>query len=561
MDAHTGANTGMAQHLLQASVGSIGLKRAGSIAGGTIPHDQLLRAKLNQFLVLGPGQEGVSVSQQKGKCGTCNAGFTFRLARIAAHFAKKGGFGVGACTQPPPEAVALSLKVFEVQKAKVQKVAGRDERDIGGLFGQTPPSMAERGAGAAIHQEYAQQWVSGTGRPADYAMQSHAQPETSIAPHLSQAPTIGLKRAGTPNSPSTPNDQLLRSQLNQFLVIAPGQEGISVSQQKGRCGTCNMSFTFRLARIAAHFTRQGGNGVGACTEPPAEAVALAIKVFACQKAKAQKIVGKEGRNAGLLDQTSPDMAEQEAGAAAHQAYAQQGVSSTGRPGDGHAATAMALQASKRAIGLKRSTATLLNDQLRAKLGQFLILSPGQEGRSVSQQKGRCGTCDMTFTFRLLRIAAHFTKQSGNGVGPCTQPPAEAVALSLKVFEVLKATVHKGTGKEPKDAGLLDRKPTITAERGARAATNQAYAQWVLGTGQSFNIGRNHLFKKFVKAAIKDPQWQPEDRFTLATTRLNKEAESIRKSLGSWIGEDAEKFGCTIGLDGWTNGQVNVIDRH
>lgn len=548
----------MAQHLLQASIDSIGFKRSGSIAGGTVPHDQLLRAKLNQFLVLGPGQEGVSVSQQKGKCGTCNAGFTFRLARIAAHFAKKGGFGVGACTQPPPEAVALSLKVFEVQKAKVQKVAGRDERDPG-PFGQTPPSMAERGAGAAIHQEYAQQWVSGTGRPADYAAQPHAHPETSMAPHLPQTPSrsIGMKRAGTPISPSIPNDQLLRSQLNQFLVIAPGQEGISVSQQKGRCSTCNMSFTFRLARIAAHFTRQGGNGVGACTEPPAEAVALAIKVFACQKAKAQKIVGKE-RGAGLLNQTLPDMAERGAGAAAYQAYAQQEVSGTVRPCDFHAGTGMAPQASKRSIGLKRSTATLLNDQLRAKLGQFLVLSPGQEGLSVSQQKGRCGTCDMTFTFRLLRVAAHFTKQSGNGVGPCTQPPAEAVALSLKVFEVLKATVHKGAGKEAKDAGLLDQKPPIMAERGVRAATNQAYAQWVLGTGQSFNIGRNHLFKKFIKAAIKDPQWQPEDRFTLVTTRLDKETESVRKGLSAWIGEDAEKFGCTIGLDGWTNGQVTTL---
>ncbi|CAN0427469.1 unnamed protein product, partial [Laminaria digitata] len=127
------------------------------------------------------------------------------------------------------------------------------------------------------------------------------------------------------------------------------------------------------------------------------------------------------------------------------------------------------------------------------------------------------------------------------------------ALSLKVFEVLKATVHKAGGKEAKDAGLLDQKPsTTTARGGARAATHQAYAQWVLGTGQSFNAGRNHLFKNFVKAVIKDPQWHPEDRRTLATTRLDAETERVRKGLTTWIGEDAEKFGCTIALDGWTN---------
>lgn len=566
----------MAQHLLPASHGSIGFKRGSPAAAGPGSNDQLLRSKLNHYLVLGPGQEGVSVSQQKGKCATCNAGFTFRLARIAAHFAKKGGFGVGACTQPPAEAVALSLQVFEVQKAKVQKVAGKEDRGAGaGLFDQTPPGMAERGGGSAIHEAYAQQWASGsgTGRPTDCVVHPHPHAETGMAQHPVQASLgpIGMKR-GNPfistASPrrTVPNDQLLRIKLNKFLVISPGQEGLSVSQQKGRCGTCDMSFTFRLLRIAAHFTRQVGNGVGPCTEPPAEAVALAFKVLEVQKAKAQKIMGKDDGGAGLLEQTPPDMLEGGAGAAAHEASAQQGVSDTGRPGDGaeHAAHTNAgasaaphlPEAPKRSVGLKRSTATLLNDQLRSKLSQFLILNAGQEGLSVSQQKGQCGTCSMSFTFRLLRIAAHFTKQTGKGVGPCTQPPAEAVALSLKVFEVLKATVQKAGGKESKDAGLLDKKPSVTAERsGTRAATHQAYAQWVLGTGQSFDVGRNHFFKRFIKAAIKDPQWQPEDRRTLVTTRLDSETERVRKGLSTWIGEDAQKFGCTIALDAWTNGQV------
>ena len=573
---HARVCTSMAQHLLPASHGSIGFKRGSPAAAEPVSNDQLLRSKLNHYLVLGPGQEGVSVSQQKGKCATCNAGFTFRLARIAAHFAKKGGFGVGACTQPPAEAVALSLQVFEVQKAKVQKVAGKeDSRGAGaGLFDQTPPGMVERGGGTATHEAYAQQWASGTGRPADYAMHPHPHAETSLAQHPSQPSLgpIGFKR-GTGNPfistaatrRTVPNDQVLRSKLNKFLVISPDQEGVSVSQQKGRCGTCDMSFTFRLLRIAAHFTRQVGNGVGPCTEPPAEAVALAFKVLEVQKAKARKIVGKAGKGAGLLEQTSPDMVEGGAGAATQEACAQQGVSGTGRSAEGaayahtHAGTSTAPHLPedfKRSVGLKRSTATLLNDQLRSKLGQFLVLNPGQEGLSVSQQKGQCGTCSMSFTFRLLRIAAHFTKQSGKGVGPCTQPPAEAVALSLKVFEVLKATVQKAGGKESKDAGLLDKRASAVAERGVtRAATHQAYAQWVLGTGQSFNAGRNPLFKKFVKAVIKDPQWHPEDRRTLATTRLDAETERVRKDLSAWIGEDAEKFGCTIALDAWTNGQV------
>ena len=73
------------------------------------------------------------------------------------------------------------------------------------------------------------------------------------------------------------------------------------------------------------------------------------------------------------------------------------------------------------------------------------------------------------------------------------------------------------------------------------------------------MGRNHLFKKFVKAAIKDPQWHPEDRRTLATTRLDAETECVRKRLRTWIGDDAEKFGCTIALDAWTSGQV-IADK-
>lgn len=208
------------------------------------------------------------------------------------------------------------------------------------------------------------------------------------------------------------------------------------------------------------------------------------------------------------------------------------------------------------IGLKRGVPLIPTEELRAQILPFIVIFPNQQGISVSQQKGSCGTCGMELVLRLDRIAAHIAGVPNRGISVCKKrPPAAAVAVAEKILEAQTAKLQKAS--KAREDVFLDQTLPDMAKRGTRDATDQAFALWVFGTGQSFNVGHHFLFERFKKALIADPSWKPEHRTTVSGTRLKAEVENVRNGLRAWISDETLKFGCTISSDGWTNAKVRT----
>lgn len=108
------------------------------------------------------------------------------------------------------------------------------------------------------------------------------------------------------------------------------------------------------------------------------------------------------------------------------------------------------------------------------------------------------------TLRQDRMKSHFLDK-----GSCSKPPEAAVELAKQIGQLVAAKVARSVEEGEREAGFIQTKLPNLFKEGTRQSTNDAWARYVYGTGQSFNAGKHHLSRGFLRAFRKDPSWSAE----------------------------------------------------